>query len=260
MPRVKPHHPYLIAALAFLSALVVFLEVSPVCADVYKILRGSVFTGFFAVAGFLLSAKTLVILNMKKEIYEKDEYLSALHEVDWAHTPREKKVGRCPRGECDAVSEVYRPLSQVGTLLSVNIVLALITSFAQITLGLADSKGAIAICLSLALSTACLLACSVFLMWLNFRVLYADWERQAQKKLDAKWDTALADFHAKGVQAQPAPLEEIPTDPTTTPEKKQGKRKKSTTGASTPICMAGWNGSIAKKVAAIGTSTASMCN
>ena len=33
-------------------------------------LRGSFFTGFLALGGFLMSAKTFIIVNMKKEVYD----------------------------------------------------------------------------------------------------------------------------------------------------------------------------------------------
>jgi len=209
--RVQAALPYVIAGVGFLVGVITFTFVFPAGVETYKALRGSLFTGFFTVAGFLLSAKTLVILNMKKEIYEKENYLLRIHATDWAHTPREKKVNKSPRDECGVTADVYRPLSEVGTLLSVNIVLALIASFSQITLGLAETCTAIVVCLSVALSTAFLLACSVFLMWLNFRSLYADWERQAQEQLSKQWDKSLTEFHANTVTPNPATLPIAPT-------------------------------------------------
>src|SRR5262245_12996120 len=208
-PAFKPSHPYLIALIGFAVALGLFGYVFPASPETYKPLRGSLFTGFFTVSGFLLSAKALVILNMKKEVYEKEEYLRKIHQIKWSNHAREKKVGRMSRLECGDIPNVYAPLAQVGTLLSVNIVLALVASFSQITLGLAESIWSTAICLSLAMATALLLACSVYIMWRNFRALYADWEVQAQAKLDGMWEQSMTEFHKSAVQPSAEPLPEI---------------------------------------------------
>jgi hypothetical protein len=208
----KPHHPYVIAFVGFILASVLFTYIIQVNIETYKALRGSLFTGFFTVAGFLLSAKTLVILNMKKEIYEKDPYLTKIHTNDWSNTPQAKKLSKLSRSECGG-SEVYRPLSQIGTLLSINIILALITSFSQITFGLVECGTCIILCLSLALATALLLACSVLLMWLNFQALYWDWERLAQIELEKKWNSSIEEFHTRIIEPEAGPLPEIPSVP-----------------------------------------------
>lgn len=208
----KPHHPYVIAAVGFVLAAILFTLVISVNVETYKALRGSLFTGFFTVAGFLLSAKTLVILNMKKEVYGDDHYLTKIHTADWTKTEHEKKINRTPRKECGG-SEVYKPLAQIGTLLTINIILALATSFTQITIGLIECCICIILCLSLALATALLLACSVLLMWLNFQSLYRDWERLAQAELEKKWNKSIEDLHAGIVEPQEGELPVVPTAP-----------------------------------------------
>ena len=189
----------------------VLVFLTPVGLDAYKQLRGSLFTGLFAVSGFLLSAKSIVILNMKKEIYGEDWYLNRIHDRDWSRTTHDRKEGGNPRKECGATSNVYRPLAQVGALLTVNIILALVASFAQITLGLAELFWAVAVCLALAVSTSLLLGCSVYLMWVNFEKMYAEWEEIAQEKLDKKWEAAVKDFHESKVHPKPSSLKKIKT-------------------------------------------------
>lgn len=213
IPPLKSHHPYVIVGLGLLVALPLFACALPVSVETYKALRGSLFTGFFTAASFLLSAKTLVILNMKKEVYAQEAYLKRIHEGEWSSTTADKKARKSPRKDCVATN-VYHHLSQVGTLLSINIILALITSFFQITLGLIECKATVVICLSLALATAPLLVCSVYVMWRNFQSLYADWENEAQTKLEGEWERAMNDHHANRVNAQPSTLPIAPTSPT----------------------------------------------
>lgn len=112
-PRIAfgRRHPYAIAAVGFVVALVALLFVAPVGLDTYKQLRGSLFTGLFAVSGFLLSAKSLVILNLKKEIYGEEWYLTRIHERDWSDTAHDHKRDKTPRKDCGATMNVYRPLA-----------------------------------------------------------------------------------------------------------------------------------------------------
>src|SRR5262245_31540304 len=48
-------------------------------ADFYaRNLRGSLFTGFLTLSGFLLSAKTFIVVKMKESLYEQDFYTRRL--------------------------------------------------------------------------------------------------------------------------------------------------------------------------------------
>jgi len=212
-PRIAfgQYHPYGIAAAGFVVALIVLLFVAPVGVDTYKQLRGSLFTGLFAVSGFLLSAKSLVILNLKKEIYAEEWYLDRIHDRDWSETTLDRKEDGALRRECGATANVYRPLSQVGSLLTVNIILALVASFAQITFGLAETCWVVAVCLAMAVSTSLLLGCSVYLMWVNFETMYAEWEEIAQAKLDKKWAAAIKDFRESKVHPEAGSLKKLKT-------------------------------------------------
>ncbi|WP_171475707.1 hypothetical protein [Frigoriglobus tundricola] len=201
----------MIACVGFVLVLVVLLWLLPVPVDTYKQLRGSLFTGIFAVSGFLLSAKSLVILNMKKEIYGEEWYLNRIHDRDWSSTEHGRKSERAKREACGITSAVYRPLAQVGALLTVNIIMALIAAFAQITLGLAETEVAVAVCLAFAFSTALLLGCSVYLMWLNFETMYAEWEAIAQAKLEKKWNASLDEFHEAAVHPTPGSPAKVKT-------------------------------------------------
>lgn len=212
-PRIAfgQRHPYAIALGGFFLALLILLFLTPVNVDTYKQLRGSLFTGLFAVSGFLLSAKSLVILNLRKEIYADDWYLNRIHDRDWSNTPIDRKRENAPRKNCGATMNVYRPLAQVGALLTINIIVALIASFAQITLGLAETPWAVAVCLSFAVSTALMLGCSVYLMWLNFERLYAEWEEIAQEKLEKKWRDSVDNFLQSEVRPETTSLKKIKT-------------------------------------------------
>lgn len=106
--------------------------------DVYDKLRGSLFTGFFTLSGFLLSIKTFTIVNMKTGVYDQEHY-RFLHIRRFRDQP------------------LYERLGKLATLLHWSVVFALTTSLVQITVGLIKSPIAVAFCFALAGATAALL-------------------------------------------------------------------------------------------------------
>lgn len=204
--KLQPHLVGWIPASVFVVVLVLLLGTEWVGAETYGQLRSGLFTGFFTVAGFLLTAKNLIIINMRKEVYDNNDYLDIIHQEHWEHTEYTKKEQRLPRGEAVGAANHHLPLIQMGDLLTVNIALALVTSFAQLSLGLMPYNWAAAVCLSLAASAGLLLLISVYFLWQNMQYLYTSWEKVATKKLDERWEKALNEYEKSKVKSQPGDL------------------------------------------------------
>ena len=95
-----------------------------------KAMRASMFTGFLTLSGFLLSATTFVIIQMKKEVYEQPYYLERCR--------KQRKFGKC--------QPVYAPLRRLSRVLICAIALSLMASLIQVTVGLYETFFAVIIC------------------------------------------------------------------------------------------------------------------
>lgn len=119
-------------------------------------LRGSLFTGFLTIGGFLYSAHTFIVIHMKKELYDSDHYKT--------------KVKKIKELSGDSKS-MYQPLRNSSRLLLFAVMLSLVTSVCQLTLGLVDRNWAAAICVTLAVLTFGILTTCVVVMTGNMK----DW-------------------------------------------------------------------------------------
>lgn len=127
----------------------------PHCADLDRFgafyatnLRGSLFTGFFTLGGFMLSLKTFIIVNMKKEVYDDASYVE-----EWQNQKKLDKTG--------VLGTRYSPLRALSAALFSAIVACVTTSALQMTLGLFGTYWAAAVCLSSAILALALLAVSL---------------------------------------------------------------------------------------------------
>lgn len=126
-------------------------------------LRAPLFTGFLTLAGFLLAATTFIVLQMKKELYEKGYY-----------------AGRVSRGKAfGGTGAVYAPLRRLGHVLMACVSLALLSSVSQLTIGLIESSITACICIALATLAVLGLSWSIYLVWGNLNTLFREWEKQA---------------------------------------------------------------------------------
>ncbi|WP_147447060.1 hypothetical protein [Corallococcus sp. CA054B] len=105
-------------------------------------LRGSFFSGFLSVGGFLFSLKTFIVIKMKEGLYDSDEYRERHRE--------KSKLGRRGVG-------LFDPLRNLSRLLFYSIVSSFSTAVAQVTVGLVPGWGAVGLCLSMVACTLCLL-------------------------------------------------------------------------------------------------------
>lgn len=142
-------------------------------ADISKVfpaLRGSIFTGFFTLGGFLLTLKNIILTYVRQGVYERKAY-KKLH----ANSDRRSE-------------SLYASLRRLGTLIHYSILGSLVTSFAQLTVGLVDSWVAGVVCLSLAAGTSTLLVSCLLRLRENL-VIWFD-------QLDEDWDGEKAQFES----------------------------------------------------------------
>jgi len=93
------------------SAFIIYYE---------KNLRGSLFSGFLTVGGFLLSLKTFIIIKLKENVYDHPEYLKRFNEM--------KKL--------DHGLELYSPLCRLADFLFWAVLSTIVAAILQLTLGL----------------------------------------------------------------------------------------------------------------------------
>lgn len=86
-------------------------------------LRASLFAGFLTLGGFLMSLKTFIIVNMKKEVYDSKHYQDL-----W--TDRKKLDTK------NLMPSIYTPLRDLSSVLYITILLCVASAVSQLTIGL----------------------------------------------------------------------------------------------------------------------------
>lgn len=159
----------LIVLLAYLGALLCYcggIYWKPFCSQISdfgpfygKSLRGSLFTGFLTLGGFLLSLKTFIVVNMKKEVFDTDDY--KLEWEDQKKLDKDNKMG--PR---------FEPLRYLSATLFLSIASCVITAVLQLTLGLAETFWTAVICVWAALVSVLFLLRSLWLIRVNLNRMF----------------------------------------------------------------------------------------
>jgi hypothetical protein len=130
-------------------------------------LRTGLFSGFLTLSGFLLAMKTLVVIQLRKELYDTKFYRGRV----------------VKQREANASLSVYGPLRHFGRLLLAAVCLSLATAVSQFTLGLWRQSWAAAVCLGLAAATVVVLAIALAVLWSNLGDLFRFWEAEANDKI-----------------------------------------------------------------------------
>ncbi len=117
-------------------------------------LRGSLFAGFLTLGGFLLSLKTFIVVNMKKEVFESPVYKKKWDEQKKLDTKNQ-------------MGKRYSPLRYLSGVLYAAIVSCLSTAVLQLTVGLVDSFLAALVCLWAVAVSLLLLAWALWLIRAN---------------------------------------------------------------------------------------------
>lgn len=117
-------------------------------------LRGSLFAGFLTLGGFLLSLKTFIVVNMKKEVFE-----SPVYKKEWEE---QKKLDTSNK-----MGKRYTPLRYLSGVLYAAILACLSTAVLQLTVGLVPSFLAALACLWAVSVSLLLLAWALWLIRAN---------------------------------------------------------------------------------------------
>jgi len=129
-------------------------------------MRVPLFTGFITVGTFLLTLKATILLRIK-EVYDTEDY-----KVLWVAS-REQNPNET----------YYGPLRRLGTALVTNVIMALVTSGLQMTVGFISKPWATAVCVAFAATTLGLL---IFLWWqiaMGLKLWFKTEEKKKQEQL-----------------------------------------------------------------------------
>lgn len=123
-------------------------------------IRASLFAGFLSLGGFLLSLKTFIIVNMKKDVFDTEKYKKTWE--DQSKLDRNGKIGKR-----------YDPLRELSNVLFAAIVTAIGTAVLQITFGLRESFWTTFICLWAATFSTMLLLTCLWLIKSNLNTMFS---------------------------------------------------------------------------------------
>lgn len=144
-------------------------QISDCLFDFYaKNLRGSLFAGFLTLGGFLMSLTTFIVVNMKKEVFDKDQY-----ERQWKSSLANNKKTDQMR---------YGPLRYLSTTLFVSIVACISTATLQLTLGLVSSGWSVLVCVWAAAVAIAFILRSLTLIKQNLNSMFDFLDEEQRKK------------------------------------------------------------------------------
>lgn len=114
-------------------------------------IRGSLFTGFLTVGGFLFSLMTFIIVKMKENVYDHEAY--------------QKRVAN--QKNLNAKLTFYGPLQRLSHLLFVSVLASITCSALQLTVGLLEHWLAVLVCLWFCIFALLLLVTSLLMIKKN---------------------------------------------------------------------------------------------
>lgn len=123
-------------------------------------IRASLFAGFLSLGGFLLSLKTFIIVNMKKDVFDTERY-----KTTWESQSKLDHSGK--------LGKRYDPLRELSNVLFAAIVTAIGTAVLQITVGLRESFWTTFVCLWAAIFATMLLLTCLWLIKSNLDTMFA---------------------------------------------------------------------------------------
>lgn len=154
-------------------------------------LRGYLFTGFLTLGGFLLSLKTFIVVNMKKEVFDSNEYFER-----WRQ--RFNLNG--------AIGSLYQPLNELSSWLHYAILSCVLTSVSQFTIGLFENLVATIFCMWAAVFSIGLLLICLWRIRDNLHFMFEHLETSsAARAKKAAEEEAENDASDNGSGASPKP-------------------------------------------------------
>lgn len=124
-------------------------------------MRTGLFSGFLTISGFLFSAHTFLVMQLKKEIYDQEWYRERLAQIR----------------KTDSTRPLYGTLRNLSRVLMTAIVLSFTTSILQFTLGLIPSFWTACVCVFIAILSATFLGASLYVTTVCLRDWFDNIER-----------------------------------------------------------------------------------
>jgi len=155
---------------AIFAVFAISVAVLLVCAYRYNIclydfysrkMQTPLFTGFLTLGGFLLSLKTFILIKLKEGLYDQKQYQELVKE----------------KQRLNPKYTHYGPLSRLSHFLVHSVLLALLTSFFQFSVGFINCNIVAAVGMSLAVTTITV----VLLAWWNIRQNLNCWFEMLEK-------------------------------------------------------------------------------
>lgn len=122
-----------------------------------KNLRSDLFLAFVSAGAFLLSLKTFIVITMKKELFDTDDY-------------KKDYVNNCKRAGKD-LGGIYKPLRELNNYIYYAILISLLSSIMQVSIGFLSSVYAVFVCLYFAICASAYLVVSLFYVKRNLDVI-----------------------------------------------------------------------------------------
>lgn len=147
---------FIVMCAAYLALAVVHVQMGIDVYAFYKTnIRSYFFMAFITMGGFLLSLKTFIVINIKKELYDCDQYKKWFTESK----------------ELNPDLKLYGPLIRLGNFLIYCVIFSILTSVSQLTIGLIPSAYASMFCIALACGTIVW----VFRAWWEIKQSLSSW-------------------------------------------------------------------------------------
>lgn len=162
--RLRNNVGFLISAIGAISAVaivVIFIYLRPFCEEnvieFYQFnLRGALFGGLLTVSAFLFSLKTFIVVKMKESVYDAEFYGAMVKE-------RQKLNPNITR---------YGPLRNLSKLLFWAVLISLLASFVQFSVGLIPKIWAVQVALAASLWSIGMILLSLLHMQSNLRTWF----------------------------------------------------------------------------------------
>lgn len=139
-------------------------------------LRASLFAGFLTLGGFLMSLKTFIIVNMKKEVYDTKYYQDIWYE--------QKKIDKN-----NLMPSIYHPLRQLSNVLYITILLCVSSAVSQLTVGLFGNLWTSIFCVWMSSLSIASLIWSLILIRKNLTNMFNNLDKQQQLKDSSQTNT-----------------------------------------------------------------------
>lgn len=111
-------------------------------------LRGNLFSGFLALGGFIFSLKAFILVTMKQNVYDSENYQAKWIEVNGLENTQ----------------AYFLPLKELNAVLYMTVLLSIISAIVNITVGLLPNISVVYICIFMSIVATVYLMRSLWLI------------------------------------------------------------------------------------------------